>query len=75
METSPRWLAMRRHTSLHAPVAQRTERLPSKQRVAGSIPAWGTISLFRSYGETITVNRAFTPLTTPLHQTINVQIP
>ena len=27
-----------------APVAQRIERLPSKQRVAGSNPAWGATS-------------------------------
>ena len=40
----PRCPAKRRRTSLHAPVAQWTERLPSKQRVAGSNPAWGTIT-------------------------------
>ena len=28
----------------HVPVAQGIERLPSKQRVVGSNPTWGTIS-------------------------------
>ena len=31
---------------LDVPVAQGTERLPSKQRVAGSNPAWDATSLF-----------------------------
>ena len=29
---------------VHVPVAQGIERLPSKQRVAGSNPAWGATS-------------------------------
>ena len=33
----------------HVPVAQGTERLPSKQRVVGSNPTWDTISSFRPY--------------------------
>ncbi len=41
-----RWTGFQPRLALCAPVAQGIERLPSKQRVVGSNPTWGTISFY-----------------------------
>ena len=59
---------------MSVPVAQRIERLPSKQRVVGSIPAWDAIiyicwaiyggNLVNRFGPTVnkSVNNSYVPL-------------
>lgn len=53
------------------PVAQRTERLPSKQMVAGSNPAWDAI-LYAAFGVLPGGRLRFRPLALPPHHSDSI---
>ena len=57
----------------YVPVAQGIERLPSKQRVAGSNPAWGTTKICKAV-ESISSSLVFGPTNVDMNEAPTTKI-